>query len=62
MLVDKNDQLIPAKVGNISILFMQGNTIHTNYLGIFIPQSNNHDKSWIYQFLLFKKCALITVY
>ena len=36
VLVDKNDQLIPAKVDNISILFMQGNAIHANYLGIFI--------------------------
>ena len=45
VLVDNNDQLIPAKVGNISILFMQGNTILANYLGIFIPSSNKPLKS-----------------
>ena len=34
VLVDTNDQLIPAKVANVSILFMQGKTIHPYYIQV----------------------------
>ena len=56
VLVDTNDQLIPVKVVNVSILFMQGKTIHPYYIWVPFSIPITGIKVQFTSFSLFKKC------
>ena len=60
VLVNKNDQLIPEKVENISILLMQGNGILANYLDAFIIEFNNPNKLTFFYYLKIIHSSLFT--